>query len=97
MSAEVQQILIVTGGVAAVVILALILGRRIKMSWGNRSLEAGREGTRQSLSATRDGSIKNVRQEVTGSGMADQSMTARRGTIEDADQIAGGDPDRTQP
>jgi TRAP-type uncharacterized transport system substrate-binding protein len=82
MDPEVQRILIIAIAVAFVVAVALILGRRLSVTWGNKSLKTDERRAAMTMS-TRSGSIENAKQIAEGEATADMNMTTRDGKLKD--------------
>jgi hypothetical protein len=80
--------IIIAVGAVLVVLLALFMGRKLKISWGRGSVETDAEaGVNQSVTATGKGSsAKKIRQESTG-GAGKQDVSAEAGgTVQDVRQ-----------
>lgn len=89
MDQEVLRILIIAVAVVLVVIVALLLGRRLRISRGDTSLETDRGRPTMRMSATRGGIIEDGGQVAEGDSSADMDMTARRGTLRRVEQRTG--------
>ncbi|MDA0207593.1 MAG: hypothetical protein O2826_09325 [Chloroflexi bacterium] len=93
MSAEVQQLLIVTAAVVVVVLLALKLGRRLKIKGFGWRMDTDRGRASMRMSATRGGSIEDGKQMNEAKAAADMDMTARGGKLKRVEQRTGDSSD----
>lgn len=93
MGTQVQQILIIAAAVVIVALLAMVLGRRLRVAWGDKSLQTDRGRPTMSMSATQGGSIADGKQIAEGEVTADMNMNASQGTLKKVEQHSGDRPE----